>query len=163
MKIENIDTYFGGKGGDGVYQTLINCIRPHDIFISPFLGNCAVLRYKKAAGRNIGLDLDPEIIAHWQAANIENLELHCQNGIEYLENLRLETNKSTVIYCDPPYPLESRRHAKQRYKFELTTPEHQRLLRAIKRLGCDVLISTYENEHVIDLATYQELKAKGEL
>jgi hypothetical protein len=31
-------SYPGGKSGSGVYQTLINLMPPHDIYIEPFLG-----------------------------------------------------------------------------------------------------------------------------
>lgn len=39
----------GGKDGSGVAQRLINQIPPHDVFVSPFLGDCAILRKKLPA------------------------------------------------------------------------------------------------------------------
>jgi len=142
--ISGLKTYFGGKGGEGVYQTIINCIRPHDVFISPFLGHCAVMRFKKPATRSVGLDLNPEVISLWQKMKIANLDLLCQNGITYLENLKLNNHEQTVIYCDPPYPRSSKK-SHHHYKFDMTDKDHERLLRVIKKLDCDVLISTYEN------------------
>lgn len=35
-------SYFGGKAQDGVYQTIINQIPPHQIYIEPFLGGGAI-------------------------------------------------------------------------------------------------------------------------
>lgn len=144
MKIAGIETYFGGKGSDGVYQTIINCIRPHDTFMAPFLVHCAVMRFKKPAGRNLGLDRDPDVIHLWHQAKLANLELYCTDGIEYLENFQPRANQRTVIYCDPPYPKSSRK-SNHRYNYELTDEEHLRLLQALKRLDCDILISTYKN------------------
>ncbi len=46
----------GGKGK--IYQNIINLIPPHETFISAFLGNCAIMRNKLPALRNIGLDLN---------------------------------------------------------------------------------------------------------
>lgn len=62
------ETYPGGKGGAGVFQTIINMIPPHDIFISSHLGNCAIMRNKLPAARNIGIDLSPMVISTWKKA-----------------------------------------------------------------------------------------------
>ena len=59
-------TYPGGKGGAGVYQTIINMIPPHDTYIETHLGSGAIMRYKKPAFRNFGIDIDPAVIESWQ-------------------------------------------------------------------------------------------------
>jgi DNA adenine methylase len=51
--------YPGGKNGAGVYQTIINLMPPHDVYIEPFLGGGAIMRQKRPALLNIGLDLEP--------------------------------------------------------------------------------------------------------
>jgi DNA adenine methylase len=51
-------SYPGGKNGSGVYQTLINLMPPHDVYIEPFLGGAAIMRLKRPARLNIGIDLD---------------------------------------------------------------------------------------------------------
>ena len=56
--------YPGGKNGSGVYQTIINLMPPHEVYIEPFLGAGAVMRLKRPAARNIGIDLDPEALDH---------------------------------------------------------------------------------------------------
>jgi hypothetical protein len=61
-------TYPGGKAGDGVYQSLINLMPPHQSYIEPFVGSGAILRLKRPAARNIGVDLDPTVIAWWRSA-----------------------------------------------------------------------------------------------
>lgn len=57
-------SYPGGKGA--LYQWLINQIPPHDIFISTHLGQCAIMRYKRPARINIGIDLDETVIDAWR-------------------------------------------------------------------------------------------------
>jgi hypothetical protein len=54
--------YRGGKAGAGVWQKLINLMPPHTMYIEAFLGHGAVLRHKRPALLNIGLDLDPQAV-----------------------------------------------------------------------------------------------------
>jgi hypothetical protein len=61
-------TYPGGKSGSGVYQRIINLMPPHEVYIEPFLGGGAILKRKRPARLNIGIDLDADVIAAWQAA-----------------------------------------------------------------------------------------------
>lgn len=56
-------SYPGGKNGAGVYQTIINLMPPHEVYIEPFLGGGAILRLKQPASVNIGIDLDSAAIA----------------------------------------------------------------------------------------------------
>lgn len=56
-------SYFGGKNGAGVYQTIINHMPPHQVYIEPFLGGGAIMRLKRPAALNVGLDLDVGVIA----------------------------------------------------------------------------------------------------
>jgi len=51
--------YPGGKGGAGVYQTIINNIPPHDTYIETHLGGGNILERKRPAARSVGIDLDP--------------------------------------------------------------------------------------------------------
>jgi site-specific DNA-adenine methylase len=67
-------SYPGGKNGAGVYQTLINHMPPHTTYIEPFLGSGAIMRLKRPARVNIGIDLDPEVIAQWQARIVASIE-----------------------------------------------------------------------------------------
>lgn len=150
MKIANIAHYFGGKGSSGTYQTIINEIRPHDVLIVPFLGNCAITRYIKRSETTIGIDASSFIISCWREMKFDWIELINGCGIEYLENFEPTPDKRYVIYADPPYPISSRKQMVLTYEHELSDLEHLRLLKAINRIArmypnVDVLISTYEN------------------
>lgn len=76
----------GGKDGAGVYQRLINQIPPHDIFVSAFLGDCAILRRKLPAATSIGVDLDADNIERWRQRAIPGLRLYRCCGIEWLRH-----------------------------------------------------------------------------
>jgi DNA adenine methylase len=64
--------YPGGKGGAGVYQTIINGMPRHEVYVEPFLGGGAVMAAKRPAGLNIGVDLDAEVIAQARARIVGN-------------------------------------------------------------------------------------------
>jgi len=49
--------YPGGKGGAGVFQTIVNLQPPHETYIEPFLGGGSVMLRKRPAALNIGIDL----------------------------------------------------------------------------------------------------------
>lgn len=77
----------GGKDGAGVAQRLINEIPPHEVFVSPFLGDCAILRRKRPARVSVGIDLDRANIERWStAARVPGLRLYCCCGIEWLRH-----------------------------------------------------------------------------
>ena len=62
--------YPGGKGGAGVYQTIINGMPRHEVYVEPFLGGGAVMAAKRPACLNIGVDLDAEVIAQARLASL---------------------------------------------------------------------------------------------
>lgn len=66
-------TYPGGKNGSGIYQKLINLMPPHSVYIEAFLGGGALMRMKKPAALNIGIDLDAGLIARWKASTAKGV------------------------------------------------------------------------------------------
>jgi len=52
--------YSGGKGNS--YHKIINRMPPHRVYIEPFLGGGAVMRKKRPASVNIGLELDLAVL-----------------------------------------------------------------------------------------------------
>ena len=67
--------YPGGKGGAGVYQTIINGMPRPEVYVESFLGGGAVMAAKHPAGLNIGVDLDAEVIAQARSRIVENGEV----------------------------------------------------------------------------------------
>lgn len=52
-------SYPGGKGGAGVAQALINLMPPHSVYVEAFLGAGSVMRQKRPAVLNVGLERSP--------------------------------------------------------------------------------------------------------
>jgi DNA adenine methylase len=158
MKV--FDTYPGGKGGDGVFQTIIRHIPPHDVFISGFLGNCAVMRHKLPAKVNIGIDVDTQVINAWKAREISQLaqadsvfcpevqlDLFQTSFFDYFEQYFKSWNYPDVfVFLDPPYLKESRRDkTTDLYNHELTERDHRHLLSICLSMRSMVMISCYDN------------------
>jgi|SRR6266446_8517221 len=157
-------TYPGGKNGSGVYQTIINRMPPHDVYIEPFLGSGAVLRYKRPARLNIGIDLDPQVIQQWQACTARNddasggiaknddtagviaeygearFQFQEGDGLAFLTSYPFTGHE--LVYCDPPYLHETRSDTNI-YRFEMDDAQHVALLDTIRTLPCMVMISGY--------------------
>ena len=132
--------YPGGKGGAGVYQTIINNIPPHDTYIETHLGGGNILERKRPAACSIGIDIDPEVIWTWQRLDVSGLELHCGDAVAWLKAYPF--TGSEFIYADPPYVLASRRGGKL-YRYEYTDADHVRLLDVLAALPCAVMVSGY--------------------
>jgi hypothetical protein len=64
---KSCNEYPGGKGGAGVYQTIINQMPWHETYLEPFLGGGAIMALKRPARWNIGIDLDAEAVRQAQA------------------------------------------------------------------------------------------------
>jgi site-specific DNA-adenine methylase len=81
--IAPFETYSGGKGG--CYWNLINLIPPHSLYVSAFLGNCAVWRFMRPAARRVGIDKNPAVIDAWVAAHAESgavpVGMHAGSGV----------------------------------------------------------------------------------
>lgn len=146
--------YPGGKAGSGVYQAIINQLPPHQVYIEPFLGGGAVMRFKRPAPMaSIGIDVDAGALQNFQkahAATIPNLELHSCSALKWLtpgHNSLYCTQPKTLIYLDPPYLMSTRSTQRPVYKFEFSTEiEHDWLLSLITGMSCMVAISGYWSE-----------------
>jgi len=142
--------YPGGKGG--VYQRLINLIPPHEVYIETHLGGGAVMRNKRPAMHNIGIEINPKVIQMWKNYNRVDIELIQADAVTYLKSYKFTGNE--LIYCDPPYLRETRKKHKPLYKYEYTDKQHIELLKVIKSLPCMVMISGYKSPFYADLLEY---------
>lgn len=131
----------GGKGG--TYQRYINLMPSHDVYIESYLGGGAIMRYKRRAKRNIGIEIDPEVMALWTIKNQTDFELIHGDAIPFLKSYPF-TGKE-LVYCDPPYIRETRKKYYPLYQYEYSLSQHVELLEVIKSLPCMVMISGYES------------------
>jgi hypothetical protein len=143
---DNRSTYPGGKGGAGVYQSIINLIPPHDVYIETHLGGGSVMRQKRPAAVNIGIDLDPEVISSWRSSidrkEVEDLTVINADAARWLTSYRYRFFGKEFVYADPPYLMETRKGGKL-YDFEYTLQDHIDLINVLKTLPCMVMISGY--------------------
>jgi len=133
--------YPGGKGV--AYHKLINLMPPHEVYIETHLGGGAVMRNKRPANRDIGVEIDPEVLQIWGDYNGIGFEMIHGDAVHYLKSYRF-TGKE-LIYCDPPYLRETRKKRNPLYKYEYSRKQHEELLDVLKSLKCKVMISGYES------------------
>ncbi len=147
-----IMAYPGGKNGAGVYQTIINLMPPHEVYIEPFLGGGAIMRQKRPALLNIGLDLDAGVIARFDDATggtvisgdaRSRFRFQHGDGLAFLRSYPF--TGAELVYCDPPYMHETRGRT-DLYRYEMDDRQHAALLDIIKRLPCRVMLSGYWTE-----------------
>lgn len=157
--------YPGGKGK--TYQQVINLMPPHSVYIETHLGGAAVMRHKRPAARNIGIDLDPQVISGWQSAGLQ-AELVCGRAEDFLQAFPFTGQE--LAYVDPPYLPETRRRAKV-YRHDYSVEDHERLLELLLRLPCKVMLSGYAsglyaerlalwNAHTFQAATHTGVRAE---
>lgn len=124
--------YNGGKAGAGTAQRIINLMPPHQVYIEPFLGAGAVLRAKRPAAQNIGVELDPAVIAaHWSPPPEYCTIIH-GDGMQYLRERSWTGGE--LVYLDPPYLAELRTSTRPLYRCELGEADH----RALLGIACDL-------------------------
>lgn len=136
--------YPGVKAATGVYHAIINLMPPHDRYIEPFLGGGAIMRLKRPAALNIGIDLDPASsgLAWVDRESSQSFMAMVGNAFDWLRRARL-TDRD-LVYLDPPYVLSTRTKKKQ-YKHELRDVDHRRLLRWAIATPARVMISGYRS------------------
>jgi DNA adenine methylase len=149
-------TYPGGKNGDGVFQTIINLMPPHRVYIEPFLGGGAIMRHKRPAALNIGIDRDPAAVEAVARAGIAGsgeaiFQFHVGDALPFLRSYRF--TGSELVYCDPPYLMNTRSSQRARYTYELGDERHPALLDILTALPCRVMLSGYWSKLYADRLT----------
>ncbi len=158
-------SYPGGKNGSGVYQQIINRIPPHSTYIEAFLGSGAIMRMKRPADRNIGIDIDDRVIKNFSQGAPPGVTIIETNAITWL-NMKILPH-DTFVYCDPPYLLSTRSKGERIYRHELNEHDHIVLCRALNHLPCMVMLSGYPNKLYDDMlsswwtATFQTTNRGG--
>lgn len=152
-------TYPGGKNGSGVAQAIINQIPPHRVYIEAFLGSGAVMRWKRPASINIGIEADEEITSRWifhddpedLAGKPDRWRLPPSSTIVLGDAISFlayrEWAGDEFVYLDPPYLFDVRSSKAPLYKHEYgEIHEHLVLLSLIKTLPVNVAISGYYSD-----------------
>ncbi len=136
-------TYDGGKNGAGVWQTIINQMPPHRVYIEAFLGSGAVLRRKRPAAINIGLEKDPLTLAAVKTLTAgDHVQLIQCDALDWLKSFAAA--EDVLIYADPPYLLETRSCKRDLYRCEFSSrAEHTRLLELAQSSSARWVISGY--------------------
>jgi len=134
----------GSKEGAGTLQQLLGLLMPHSVYVECFLGNGAVLRHKTPALRTIGVEADAVIVKAWERTRWPGVELVHADAIAWLAKASAWLPPDALVYCDPPYPHNTRTSSK-RYRHELSGRDHRRLLDVLDALECSVIISSYES------------------
>ena len=99
------------------------------------------MRNKRPAARNIGIDIDQQVIDVWRGGDIP-CELIQDDAIAYLSTFPYQG--SELVYADPPYVHSTRKRSKI-YRHEYSDDDHRRLLQVLAKLPCMVMISGYGN------------------
>jgi DNA adenine methylase len=133
--------YSGGKGKS--YPYLVNLMPPHRTYIESHLGGGAVMRHKLPAERQMGIDIDPKVIARWNALPAPPCDIICADATRYLSGLVLDPE--TLIYADPPYVPCTRKRTRV-YRFDYTAEDHERMIHCLLQKRCMVMISGYDND-----------------
>jgi DNA adenine methylase len=135
--------YPGGKNGAGVYQQIINQMPPHEIYIETHLGSGALLRRKRPARYNLGIDIDPGAIAAFDGTGLDALLIQA-DATEYLSAYPFTGRE--LVYADPPYWPDSRKD-RSLYRYEMTREQHAELLDVLTALPCLVIVSGYWSDY----------------
>lgn len=131
--------YPGGKGK--CFQHIINLMPPHRVYIETHLGGGSVLRHKLPAQRNIGIELDADVVQAWrEVAHKMNLELVHGTAEHFIATYHFEGDE--LLYVDPPYHPETRRRPRV-YAHDYSAADHEKLLESLLRVPCKVMLSGY--------------------
>ena len=130
--------YFGSKATSGLCQPIIAMMPPHDTYIETHLGGGAIMKRKPPARVNIGIDIDPRAIARFEC----DYPVQRINSCAHRFLAEYDYQGRELIYCDPPYLLHTRT-SRRRYCFDYQAQDHIELLKLLKPLPCNVILSGY--------------------
>lgn len=141
--------YPGGKGGAGVFQTIINLIPPHRIYIEAFAGGANIYERKSPAVSSFLIERDPAQAAVLRstiaAAGDDRATVINDDAISRLKYW--PWGGEEFVYLDPPYVL-STRTKKSIYTFEMTDDQHREILSLLVAMtdrGVRFMLSGYRN------------------
>lgn len=133
FSLPGMDSYPGGKGADGTFQRLINCIPPHHHYVEPFLGGGAIMRKKRPApGLNLGIEKDKEVFQLWRDQAPPFVQVVHADGMDWLMGHSLQdelyATGRTFLFIDPPYLDDTLKTGRVPYRHGLTYDQHVAML-----------------------------------
>lgn len=160
------NSYYGGKSGAGTYQTIINKIPPHKVYVELFGGKAGIFRAKRKAQTSIILEKDRDLMPYYKEIGLEEVfrpvDLYrraalgageiCFNvdTLKFMDynSFQRELDRPDVfMYVDPPYLLDTRKDKRPTYKHEMTMDDHIFLLESLYCFQfAKIAISCYPNE-----------------
>lgn len=75
------------------------------------------------------------------AERLKEVQIECRPAVNVIERFNFE---NCLIYCDPPYLLETR--SGKQYKKEMTRVQHEELLDVLLKSKAKVLLSGYDSD-----------------
>jgi site-specific DNA-adenine methylase len=166
-------TYNGGKSGNGTYQTIINNIPKHKVYIEAMAGNGGILfHFKTPAAVIVINDIDRSVIDKYneiketifpgQKVKIYNLDYYevvrsidrknllanivnpCSTCSKDNNDYNIEKNNDDLFfYFDPPYLKETRKSQADLYKYEWSEKQHIDFLIRCQHIRGNVMVSHY--------------------
>ncbi len=122
-------------------QMLINHIPRHNVYIEPFLGSGELFFKKKTAEKNIGIDIDENIIKNFGNDSVSGKNTFiCQDACKFLSQYHFQGGE--FLFVDPPY-LHSTRSQKKIYRHEIGYEYHLRLLNILTNLDVPIMLAGY--------------------
>lgn len=115
--------YDGGKGI--AYPHIINLMPPHSRYIETHLGGGAVMRNKKPAAVQIGLEIDERVIQSYGCTFDSLCTVIQADSVAWLAQASLD--QDTLVYVDPPYHPSTRRRTRV-YRHDYSEQDHEQLL-----------------------------------
>jgi DNA adenine methylase len=132
-------SYPGSKAANGVWHRIIGQMPPHSIYVEAFFGSGQVFHRKRPAKQSILIDRNPRCVEKiTQTPAVRPLLGKAQ---DLLPTIYLPAD--AVVYCDPPYLLDTRQGRLYYGDFEMSDEDHSALLSTLKALKCRVLLSGY--------------------
>ncbi len=132
--------YPGGKGR--CYKRIVSLMAPHDVYIETHLGGGAAMRGKRPAARDIGIEIDPAVVALWRAEKECPCEVVQGDALTFLRAYPFQGDE--FVYADPPYLRDTRRK-RWIYRYDYDVDDHVELLAVLMQLPCAVMVSSYRN------------------
>ena len=138
--------YFGSKATSGLCQAIIAMMPPHATYIETHLGGGAIMKRKVPALHNIGIDIDPKPLSDFDCHYDVRLVQGCAH--QFLKSYNYSGDE--LIYCDPPYLLQTRTSSRK-YRFDYIEQDHIDLLALLNELPCNIILSGYPSSLYDDL------------